>query len=151
LFNWLAPHIRDARCLDLFAGSGALGLEALSRGAGHCTFVDSSREVTAQIQQHLQTLAAADRALCRTESAETFLAKGDGPWDIVFLDPPFGQDLIAPCCELLVSSGCLARESLVYIETARAEPFDKAGENWELFRHKHAGNVSYQLFVVHAR
>ena len=151
LFNWLTPHIHGARCLDLFAGSGALGLEALSRGASHCSFVDSSRKATAQIQDHLQTLAAADRGICQTASAISFLAGETGPWNIVFLDPPFGHDLVAPCCELLDTSDCLAAESRVYIESAAGDTAQAPGDHCELYRHKRAGNVSYQLFIVHAR
>ncbi len=151
LFNWIAPQIHGARCLDLFAGSGALGIEALSRGAAHCSFVDSSRKATNQIQAHLQTLDATDRSIVHPQSAMDFLAGRAGPWDIVFLDPPFGQGLVAPCCDLLESHQSLASESLVYVETGNGEPTAEPKDNWELYRQKRAGSVSYQLFIVHAR
>lgn len=151
LFNWLAPTLQGARCLDLFAGSGALGLEALSRGAAHCHFVDSSRQAIGNIQGHLQTLDALERGGCSQQSALDFSLDKTGPWDIVFLDPPFGQGLVPRCCERLQASGCLASESHVYIETGKTEPAFEPGQNWEPHRQKQAGQVSYQLFIVHAR
>ena len=88
LFNWLAADIHGARCLDLFAGSGALGLEALSRGAAHCDFVDHSSRACRQIETHLALLEAADRGHCHPVGAEPFLRGAQQAYDIVFLDPP---------------------------------------------------------------
>ncbi|WP_269473280.1 16S rRNA (guanine(966)-N(2))-methyltransferase RsmD [Kineobactrum salinum] len=96
LFNWLAGAIRGARCADLFSGSGALGLEALSRGAAHCDFVDTHRASVEAVRRHLRDLRAEDQAACHHCSAGTFLARGSERFDIVFLDPPFGQELVAP-------------------------------------------------------
>ena len=150
LFNWLAPQIHGARCLDLFAGSGALGLEALSRGAALCDFVDSSGKAMAQIQAHLKTLEAHDRGHCHKCLAQDYLERAAGPWNIVFIDPPFGLGLAMPLCELLESKGCLANEALVYVETGSAEPGLAMASNWELHREKRAGNVRYQLFIVYS-
>jgi len=150
LFNWLAADIRDARCLDLFAGSGALGLEALSRGAAHCDFVDTSAEVVQQLRGHLQTLGAATRAGCHRRSALTHLEQQRGPWDIVFVDPPFGEDLVKPVCALLARRGVLRRGALVYIETGADENPAAVPATWSLYREKRAGGVCYGLFVVAA-
>lgn len=147
LFNWLAADIHGARCLDLFAGSGALGLEALSRGAAHCDFVDTAAAGIADIQRHLGTLAATG-GHCHRSSALEFLAQPHPPWDIVFIDPPFGQALVGPACDLLARGSVLAPHALVYIETGLDETLPELPANWELHRDKSSGQVSYRLFVV---
>ncbi len=150
LFNWLAADIHGARCLDLFAGSGALGLEALSRGAAFCDFVESSSRACRQIQSHLALLDATERGHCSTTGAELFLRNAQQPYDIVFLDPPFGRDLLAPACAGLVTGGLLASGALVYIETGNSEALPDLPANWVQHRDKRAGAVSYRLFVVDA-
>ena len=104
LFNWLAPEIHGARCADLFAGSGALGLEALSRGAALCDFVDTSPAALRQLQAHLEVLDALDRGHCHAGPAEQFLAAADSVYDLVFIDPPFGESLVEPTCRQLSDS-----------------------------------------------
>lgn len=151
LFNWLAPDIHGARCLDLFSGSGALGLEALSRGAAFCDFVDTSAPALSQIADHLHNLEASARAACHRQSAQAFLDREHFNWDIVFIDPPFGQDLVAPVCELLGRSGRLREGTLVYIETGHREALPQLPPGWTLHRDKRAGDVSYRLFVVASR
>ena len=146
LFNWLAPVIRDAKCADLFAGSGALGLEALSRGARHCDFIDTSSLALGQISQHLVMLDAIGCGNCHTGSAEQYLAKSDTAADILFIDPPFGLGLIAPVCQLLSHSAALAPQAWVYIESPRAEALPELPDNWRLHRDKTAGDVAYRLF-----
>lgn len=146
LFNWLAAEIPGAHCLDLFAGSGALGLEALSRGASSVTLVDTAPEVTRTLQQHLQTLqsSAADVINC---SATAWLPTAPAQhFDVVFLDPPFGQGLVAPVIDLLVP--CLKTQAWVYLETGIDEPLPALPESWREHRHKQAGQVSYRLFQV---
>lgn len=148
LFNWLAPHIHGARCADLFAGSGALGLEALSRGASHCDFVDSSRQALGQIDSHLAALEAGDHGLCHPLAAAQFLKNASAPYDIVFIDPPFGQGLAAPTCAALEENQLLANNALAYVETASAEPCPDVPVRWTLHREKTAGGVAYRLFVI---
>jgi len=149
LFNWLAAELPDAHCLDLFAGSGALGLEALSRGASHCSFVDSNKRNSSAIQAHLATLGC-DNARCYTRDALQWLRDGTDkakPFDIVFLDPPFTQELAQPACLALEQGAWLAPGALIYLETgSREEPFEKP-DNWQLRRDKSTGDVRYQLFV----
>ncbi len=146
LFNWLAGDIREARCLDLFSGSGALGLEALSRGAAHCDFVDSNPGSLAQIRRHLQSLEASAAGSCHTARASDFLARADRPWDIVFIDPPFGQGLVAPACELLHNRGLLAAGACIYIETGTGDTLPELPDTWHLHRDKAAGAVNYRLY-----
>ena len=146
LFNWLAPVIHQARCLDLFAGSGALGLEALSRGADYCDFVDLAAPATEQLAAHLATLGAAARARCHRLAAADFLQVGPQPYDIVFIDPPFGRDLVEPTCAQLQAMHLLRPDALVYVESAAGEGPPAVPASWVLHREKIAGGVSYRLF-----
>lgn len=148
LFNWLDPHIHGARCADLFAGSGALGLEALSRGAGAVDFCDSAGPATALIQQHLQTLQAQNRGHCHRMPANAFLENASEPFDIVFIDPPFGAGLVDSACVLLNQRKLLAPNALVYIETGNGEKLPSLPPHWAPHRDKRAGEVCYRLFVV---
>jgi 16S rRNA (guanine966-N2)-methyltransferase len=146
LFNWLAPYINGARCADLFAGSGALGLEALSRGAAHCDFVDLSKHAIAQVVHHLDTLQAVDRATCHVCSAEQFLQHVTLAYDIVFIDPPFSQHLAEPACAALAHSHHLNEDALIYIETDAARPQPQLPSGWTLHREKRSGDVRYAVF-----
>ena len=146
LFNWLAPVIHGAKCVDLFAGSGALGLEALSRGAARCSFVDTSAAALNQISQHLATLDATANARCHRQSAAQFLAGNHQALDIVFIDPPFGLGLVAPTCELLATSSILSTGASIYLETPRGEAPPAVPDGWKLHREKSAGDVVYRLY-----
>ncbi|MEZ5570561.1 MAG: 16S rRNA (guanine(966)-N(2))-methyltransferase RsmD [Halioglobus sp.] len=148
LFNWLAPELRGARCVDLFTGSGALGLEALSRGAVHCDFVDSASRVISTVQQHLKTLDAQDRGLCHQCTAQQFLENAPTPYDIVFIDPPFKLQLVEPVLNTLVQRSLLLNDALVYIETAASESLPAMPSNWSKHREKSSGGVSYRLFRI---
>jgi 16S rRNA (guanine966-N2)-methyltransferase len=141
LFNWLAPVIAGQRCLDLFAGSGALGLEALSRGAAHAVFVDRERSVIDKIRAHLGVLGAAARAdLVQAEAAQ-YLGQAKAGFDIVFVDPPFRQGLVPGLLPRLVPY--LAADHRVYIETEIPPPALPPG--WEILKSARAGKVSYAL------
>ncbi|MGA7800791.1 MAG: 16S rRNA (guanine(966)-N(2))-methyltransferase RsmD [Gammaproteobacteria bacterium] len=148
LFNWLAPVICGARCLDLFAGSGALGLEAASRGAAEVVLVDSDRRVAAVLRDHVNRLQATGVHVVLSD-ALAFLDGPGQPFDVVFLDPPFGQGLLAPCVARLAAGGWLAANSHLYLEAERAlaEPPLPAG--WEIVRSKAAGQVGYHLARPH--
>ncbi|MEZ5568487.1 MAG: 16S rRNA (guanine(966)-N(2))-methyltransferase RsmD [Halioglobus sp.] len=148
LFNWLAPIIRDAMCLDLFAGSGALGLEALSRGAAHCDFVEPSREALAGIRGHLALLQATGRGHCHQHTAEAFLSRADTRYDLAFIDPPFGHDMASTACRQLAAAGLLTTKAMVYVETAASEPVPEVPANWLVHREKTAGGVAYRLYTA---
>lgn len=146
LFNWLANAVPGARCLDLFAGSGALGLEALSRGAEYCRFVDSSRAVAEQLNQNLQLLGAASRAGVICGDALTLLASPpERPYDVVFLDPPFRQQWLESCLPVLDRHGWLAERAWIYLESGADEALPVKPDSWQLHREKVAGQVSYRL------
>ena len=148
LFNWLAPHIRGARCLDLFAGSGALGLEALSRGARCCDFVDTSAAALAQIGLHLKTLEAERAGSCIPGPARQFLQNASAVYDIVFIDPPFGKAMVDPSCALLAEHRLLSAGALIYIETGATEAEPRPPAVWQLHREKVAGDVSHRRVVA---
>lgn len=146
LFNWLQEKVPGARCLDLFAGSGACGIEALSRGAAHVTFVDQARSATAAIQDNLQSLGT-DSAEVVCEDALAWLGRQSRPpkpFSLVFLDPPFGSNDLAAACRLLESQGLLEPGALIYIESGGVSEDLPAG--WQRLKLKKAGAVHYSLF-----
>ena len=147
VFNWL----QGARVLDLFAGSGAFGFEALSRGAAYTVFVEIDRNAVAQLKTHLRALHI-DNAQVEHCAAVQFLLGGlldadRQPFDIVFLDPPYGQNLLQPCITELENRQFLADNAYIYLEAERALKTLPLPENWRLHRSKHSGQVSYHLAV----
>ena len=145
LFNWLAPHLEGAKCLDLFAGTGALGLEALSRGARHATFVEQSAVAARQLEKNIGVVGAAAAATVVQGDALQYLRNADGPFDIVFLDPPFAADLLGETCRLLDERKLLVDGGLVYLELDRTQDEPALPDGWETIRSKTAGNVRYML------
>ena len=146
LFNWLQPHISGARCLDLFAGSGALGIEALSRGASAVTFVDREPQIGRHLTQTLQRLDATG-ATVKTEDASRFLERMPEPFDVVFLDPPFASTLLEPVFARL-PRGWLAPEAHIYVECPADTPLPPLAAGWTVHRSKQAGQVGYHLLRV---
>ncbi len=144
LFNWLSQSIPHSRCLDLFAGSGALGLEALSRGAEHVVFVDNQ----AAVKQHLQTVLTTldcDHYDIIIADASQPLALPDQSIDVVFLDPPFHQGLLASCCQWLEASNLLSPDAYIYIEAEKNLTTLCLPDNWQIKKSKQAGQVAYYL------
>jgi 16S rRNA (guanine966-N2)-methyltransferase len=144
LFNWLAADLPGSRCLDLFAGSGALGLEAASRGAGSVLLVDRAARAVAQLQAVVRALGAAGVEVVRGE-ALAWLASAPGPFDVVFLDPPFGEGLLTPVCARLEALGLVREGGLVYLELEAASPAPALPAGWETLRSGRAGEVQYHL------
>jgi len=151
LFNWLAPIISGARCLDLFSGSGALSFEALSRGAEHATLIDASSRVSSQLQKNLSELQCNNANVLTTNTINWLKDTNNQqkPFDIVFLDPPFNQQLVAPSCELLDSQGLVEEGSYIYIET-EANLALQLPQSWYIHREKKAGQVAYYLCIKEA-
>ncbi|WP_299202812.1 16S rRNA (guanine(966)-N(2))-methyltransferase RsmD [uncultured Amphritea sp.] len=149
LFNWLALYIPGGRCLDLFSGSGALGFEALSRGAAHVTMIDNSSMVIRQLRQNIQDLKTQSAELI-TGSALDWLEKRSSDlevqFDVVFIDPPFRQELAEQCCLLLEQKSMLADNAMIYLETEKELTNPMVPDNWELYREKTAGQVTYRLY-----
>lgn len=145
LFNWLAPVLPEARCLDCFAGSGALGLEALSRYAGSATLLELERPVAQQLTKNLQTLRASNGTVIQT-NALNWLAQPGKPFDVVFIDPPFRQGLLEQTLQLLEQNHWLADQALIYVESEVENGAPPVPPEWDLYREKIAGQVAYRLY-----
>lgn len=147
LFNWLREDIHDARCLELFAGSGALSMEALSRGARHVTLIESNATAVAHLERNLSALGADSNTfeICRGD-AVTWLANCDDRYDLVFIDPPFDGQLIGPLLATLSSRQIASH--WVYLETPLAVAAGDLPQRWSLHRQKQAGAVHYCLCEI---
>ena len=135
----------DARCLDCFAGSGALGLEALSRYAASATLLEMERGVAQQLQQNLATLKAANGKVI-TGNTLAWLAQSGTPHDIVFVDPPFRKGMLEETLALLENNGWLANGALIYVESEVENGLPLVPASWSLHREKVAGQVAYRLY-----
>lgn len=144
LFNWLTPVLPGARCLDLFAGSGALGMEALSRGAAETVFVEHHPRAVHALRDNLTRLHAQGAKVERAD-ALTWLRQPGTPFEIVLLDPPFGEGLLEPACALLEQGGWLAADAWIYLEAEAAQPAPLLPAHWALHQDKTAGTVAYRL------
>lgn len=145
LFNWLRDIIPGARCLDLFAGSGALGFEALSRGAAGAVMVDRHPQVVDQLRAHAEVLHADGAEVVQTDALQFLRRTPARPFDVVFLDPPFDQPVLEPCIAQLSAPGWLAADAWIYVEAARATRLPALPDRWQHLRHKQAGQVGYHL------
>lgn len=150
LFNWLAPDIQGAHCLDLFAGSGALGLEALSRGAQSSLLLEKHAAAVQQLKNNLQLLQADNGRVEQVDSLQ-WLKQQQSPhrFDIVFIDPPFALDLWGPIAAALETHAWLSDEAVIYLEAPR-DAHLQLPANWQLHRDKQAGQVSFRLYYRHA-
>lgn len=150
LFNWLAPDLYQSRCLDLFAGSGALGFEALSRGASAATLVERYAPAVAQLRAN-RTRLSADTAEVIEADALSWLrgysSKQNESFQIVFVDPPFDADLWQPTFEILSASGVLGPDSLIYVESPKQKDY-RAPASWLKLKEKVAGAICARLFVA---
>jgi 16S rRNA (guanine966-N2)-methyltransferase len=151
LFNWLQRSIAGSRCLDLFAGSGALGLEALSRGAAEVVFVEQFPAAARTLQEQLVRLGGESKGRVMEMGAARFLRTPPKAFDIVFLDPPFGTNALAQYVPMLDSGQWLAAGSLVYLENERSAGVPSLPAHWELLKSKSAGEVGYHLARVNGR
>ncbi len=147
LFNWLQMRIEGACCLDLFAGSGALGFEALSRGAAHVTFVDSNRRCIQQLERTADDLDAESFDIKHMDAAR-FIEQTDQQFDIVFVDPPFHRGLAVQAVDLLVSSQCLTSDALIYVESEKMSGPHLEFKGWIEYRLLIAGSRVHRLLVA---
>lgn len=146
LFNWLSFHLAGSDCLDLFSGSGALGLEALSRGAAQATLVDNNAALTAALRSNLRLLGSESGAVVCT-GADTYLnQRTRQPFDIIFMDPPFRQGWLATLLPLLDAQGWVKPGGWVYVEHESDMPAQAVPACWQLHRQKTAGQVTYCLY-----
>ncbi len=148
LFNWLSPMTEGAQCLDLFAGTGALGIEALSRGASHVVFIEKSATVADAIRKNLSALEATNAEVCQRDAIEYLKSADPKPFDIVFLDPPFDTDMLSDSCSLLREKGWLMANAIVYLEQSRDTEKLALPDGWVVTQEKVAGKVSYSLVTA---
>lgn len=144
LFNWLAPAIEGARCLDLFAGTGALGIEAKSRGAAECVLVERDRGLCQVLAATLGRLKVSDMRVVNAD-AIAWLAHAAEAYDVVFLDPPFGNDLWEEAARRLEQGGWLTLNAWIYVECPDGVS-PSLPSNWIQHREGHAGAVHYALY-----
>jgi 16S rRNA (guanine966-N2)-methyltransferase len=145
LFNWLQTDIVNSSCLDLFAGSGALGFEAASRGARTVIQVDNHPRTCQKLRDNIAKLSATQIQVVQMD-ALAFLGNSTGQFSLVFLDPPFAEGLIQPSCRQLSDSNLLAPYAKIYVEAERHCKLDDMPKNWRLLKHKTAGDVGFSLF-----
>jgi len=150
LFNWLLNDIQGSHCLDLFAGSGALGFEAISRGADHVTMIDASGQVVRQLQENARILNVDKRVTVQCVKATNYLSAYEHQhqktlYDIVFLDPPFADNQLQQVVDLLFSVNCLADRAKLYLERDLKQNMPVLPENCMVMRDKKAGQVAFSL------
>lgn len=150
LFNWLMHDVSGANCLDLFAGSGVLGFECLSRGAQFVQFVEADREVARSVSKNLQSLlrdGEAKRANVVPSDALDFLKVNKGKrYDVVFIDPPFQSNLASQAIRMLVDNNWLNEHALVYLEQDSNQEADSVPEQWQVYRQGKAGQSRYTVY-----
>lgn len=145
VFNWLQPYIANAVCLDLFAGSGALGFEAASRGAEQVAMVELNTFAAQQLQDNCQILSA-EHCQIKQQTAQQFIAQTTTKYDLVFIDPPYQADLWSEIAQLLVGSKILSDNAKIYLECPSKDKLPHLPDNWLLLKDKIAGEVRYCLF-----
>ncbi len=145
LFNWLQHDVFGSRCLDLYAGSGALGVEAASRGAKLVVQVENNAGACRQLKSNCDKLSAKQIKIVQ-QDVFRFLAGDAEQFDLVFLDPPFGKGLAVQTCHWLEDKGWLANRAKIYVEVEKRLPLDDVPLNWRMLKNKTAGEVGYFLF-----
>ncbi len=148
LFNWLAPIIDGARCLDCFAGTGVLGFEALSRGASQCVLVEKDRACADQLRVQAKKLGATHAEIVCGDIRQ-WLSGNNSQFDIIFVDPPFDSDLATETCVLLANGRNLAPAGLVYVESAPG--WAPPGDLFQAQKQSRAGQVQFMLLTANSK
>ncbi|MDX3773227.1 16S rRNA (guanine(966)-N(2))-methyltransferase RsmD [Chromatiaceae bacterium AAb-1] len=147
LFNWLMQDVTDSTVLDCFAGSGALGFEALSRYASHATLIERDTTLSRLLSQNLQQLKCDNATVVNQDCLRYLQQPASRQYNLVFIDPPFRQGLAQPCCQALEQYGWLAEPALIYLETEKELPLTAIPANWQLLKEKIAGQLAYRLWL----
>lgn len=145
LFNWLQPVVHGARVLDVFAGSGALGFEALSRGAANVTLIERNASAARCLQENSKTLNTTNAQVIQGDALQK-LAQFKDPFDLIFLDPPFSKGLLPECIDLIDKNGLLSDHGWIYIESEQDLANLNLPQDWALHREKKAGQVRLCLY-----
>jgi 16S rRNA (guanine966-N2)-methyltransferase len=146
LFNWLQTDIANSRCLDLYAGSGALGFEAASRGARSVVQVENHPKVCQKLRENTVRLGANQVTLQAADVMQFLRSRVDEGFDLIFLDPPFGQNQVVAVCLQLEEQGWLVPYAKIYIEAERQLTLTELPVNWSLLKNRVAGQVAFYLF-----
>lgn len=146
LFNWLQTQVPGARCLDLFAGSGALGLEALSRGASEVVMVEKHPAAAKALRDNIALLGAQQAVLVH-DDAFRYLQRETGAFDLIFLDPPFRKNLLEPVLETLLAKSLLSPDGMIYLEQEADAATDFGRFNLRIHRETQAGQVKSLLLI----
>ena len=148
LFNWLMPSIHKSVCLDLFAGSGSLGFEALSRGAKHCTFVEKSKLAFSQIKTTRTSLNAVNSEVHNCDAIDFLSSVHNHNFNLVFLDPPFSDDYLISSIESIHEYQLVSSGGYIYIEFNKNNDLFDLPDNWSVIRKKIYGNVCFNLIEI---
>ena len=146
VFNWLSPYVRDSRCLDLFAGSGGLIFEALSRYAECGLIFEKDAGAANQLQRNITALKANNAELVRGDTLQLLTKAPAAGYDLVFIDPPFRKDLLEECCAKLEANNWLNADAVIYIEREKELSQVILPSNWTLLKEKQAGQVCFELY-----
>ena len=151
LFNWLMMDVANARCLDCFAGSGSLGIEALSRQAQAVVFLEKFANAAKQLKKNLASLKT-DKATVINTDTLTYLSQKNStePFEIIFIDPPFHHNFVPQVLTLLQQNNWLAENALIYVETEKNHPPLLLAKNWQVIKEKSAGMVTSRLIQVNS-
>ncbi len=146
LFNWLQHEIPGSRCLDLFAGSGALGFEAASRGATEVVQVENNAQACRALKENAVKLDARRLSIIQNDVFR-YLAGNSELFDIVFLDPPFDLNIAGQACQWLEDKDWLSAQAKIYVETENGQRLEnELPKNWRLLKEKSAGEVTCRLY-----
>jgi len=145
LFNWLQSEVGGAHCLDCFAGSGALGFEAASRGAASVTLLENQKKAAQVLSDNIKILNAENMQLVHCDAVNWLNATSPKKFDIVFIDPPFASDYLVQVCEQLEKSHFLSAHAGIYLEMDSKDNLPELPQNWKIVKQKKAGQVSYYL------
>jgi 16S rRNA (guanine966-N2)-methyltransferase len=145
VFNWLQFELAGRRCLDLYSGSGAFGLEALSRGAAEACFVEADRAAAAAIESTLREWDATGGHVERQDVFAFLRIRPRVPYDVAFVDPPYAEQWLERTCDALETGGWLAAGAWIYLEDAAKREAPSLPASWTLVRSKTAGDVGYHL------
>jgi 16S rRNA (guanine966-N2)-methyltransferase len=147
LFNWLMPYVNSANCLDVFAGSGGLGFEALSRYAESVTFIELDKGAVVNLQQNLQKLkVSAQQATILSGNALQLLAGLNRQFELIFLDPPFHQNLLPPIIQLIDELNLLADDGVIYLESESQTVSYKVPASWQLLKERQSSQLCSRLY-----
>jgi len=146
VFNWLLSKVNHARCLDCFAGSGSLGIEAISRNASSVTFVESNTLIAKTLKKNINQLNISNGIIFNINIFQ-WLKKIGHPYDIIFIDPPFKKKLIQKTIILLENNNWLKNNAWIYIEQPKTKKKLVVPNNWLLHKHSSSGNVTYEMYI----